>query len=98
MIYHVTTISVWEDAKNKGFFEVPSLKEEGFIHMSKEDQVAGVLERYYKGVSDLILLHVDESRLIAELKYELSPSINQEFPHVFGPVNLDAVISVENIN
>ena len=97
MIYHVTTKAQWEAAKLMGRFEVPSLQLEGFIHMSKADQVAGVLERYYKNVSDLLILHVDESKLHADLRYELSPSLNQEFPHVFGAVKLDAVMEVEEI-
>ena len=97
MIYHVTTKAQWEAAKLLGRFEVPSLQLEGFIHMSKAEQVAGVLERYYKNITDLLILHVDESKLTAELRYELSPSLKEEFPHVFGAVNLDAVIEVEEI-
>ena len=94
MIYHVTTKSEWEKAVSAGKYEAPSLFTEGFIHMSQKDQVAGVLDRYYKGVGDLVLLHVDESMLSAELKYELSPSINQEFPHLFGTLNVEAVVNV----
>lgn len=97
MIYHVTTQQQWEQAKKDGYFEVASLKLEGFIHMSQSHQVAGVLERYYKNVPDLVLLHVDESKLTHELKYEWSPSVHQEFPHVFGPINLDAVVDIISI-
>jgi hypothetical protein len=98
MIYHVTTKSQWDEAVSKGFFEVESLQIEGFIHMSKIDQVEGVLNRYYQNVSDLVLLHVEEKKLTAEIKYELSPSVNQEFPHVVGPINIDAVVKIEALN
>lgn len=94
MIYHVTTKSEWEKALLNNKYEAPSLFSEGFIHMSKEDQVSGVLDRYYKGVNDLVLLHIDETLLSAELKYELSPSVNQEFPHLFGALNVEAVVNV----
>lgn len=94
MIYHVTTKAEWEKALSIGKYEAPSLFSEGFIHLSKEDQVSGVLERYYNGVDNLVLLHVDESMLSAELKYELSPSVNQEFPHLFGALNVEAVVNV----
>jgi uncharacterized protein (DUF952 family) len=97
MIYHVTTKQQWEEAKEIGFFEEPSLHTEGFIHNSTEAQVAGVLERYYKGISDLVLLHIEETKLTAVLKYELAPSINEMFPHVFGTINLDAVIKITNV-
>jgi uncharacterized protein (DUF952 family) len=98
MIYHVTTQSQWNQANENGFFEVESLSTEGFIHMSQEQQVAGVLQRYYKNIPDLLLLHVDENKLTAELKYELAQSVNELFPHVFGTINLDAVVKVESIS
>ena len=94
MIYHVTTKSEWVMAMSIGKYEAPSLHSEGFIHLSKQDQVSGVLDRYYKGVTDLVLLHVDETLLSAELKYELSPSVNEEFPHLFGALNVEAVVNV----
>ncbi len=97
-IYHVTSKQEWEWAKRNGFFEAPSLKSEGFIHCSQAQQVPGVLERYYKGKTDLVKLVIDPSKLIHELKYELAPSVNEEFPHVFGVINVDAVIDAVGIN
>jgi len=93
MIFHVTTKNEWEAALAVGKYEASSLHSEGFIHLSTKEQVSGVLERYYKGVDNLVLLHVDESLLSAELKYELSPSVNEEFPHLFGALNLEAVVN-----
>lgn len=95
MIYHVTTKENWEKAVAAGFYEAPSLHTEGFIHNSTAAQVQGVLERYYAGQSKLVLLHIAETKLIAELKYELAPSVNEMFPHIFGVINLDAIIKTE---
>ena len=97
MIYHITTKQQWNDAQKKGFFDELSLRIEGFIHNSTEAQVAGVIERYYKGKTDLLLMHIDENKLTAELKYELAPSVNELFPHVFGNINLDAVVKTTEI-
>ena len=97
MIYHVITKPMWQDALAKGYYEAPSLLTEGFIHTSTETQVKGVLERYYKGQHDLLLLHIDESKLTAALKYELAPSVNELFPHIYGRLNLDAVLEVANL-
>ena len=97
MIYHVVTDANWQKALQQGFYEAESLAREGFIHTSKAEQVAGVLERYYKNQVDLLLLHIDEIKLTAPLKYELAPSVNEEFPHIFGRLNLDAVVKVEKL-
>ena len=97
MIYHIVTKNNWETALAKGFYEADSLVKEGFIHASKENQVQGVLQRYYKNQTNLLLLHIDETKLIASLKYELAPSINEEFPHIYGQLNLNAVVKVTSI-
>ena len=97
LIYHVTTEREWEEAKRNGFYIAPSLETEGFIHCSEASQVKGVLERYYSGKTELVKLVIDPQMLTSELKYELAPSVNQNFPHVYGPINLEAVINVEKI-
>jgi uncharacterized protein (DUF952 family) len=97
MIYHVTTSAAWQSAKEKGYYEPLSLETEGFIHNCSREQLPGVLDRYYKGQQDLLLLHIDEDLLEAELKYELAPSVNEEFPHIFGPINVDAVVKTESL-
>ena len=95
IIYHVTTAHEWQAAQEKGCYEAPSMATEGFIHCSDEGQVAGVLERYFAGKQDLVKLVIDTNRLQHRLQYDLSPSVNEAFPHVYGPINLDAVIAVE---
>ncbi len=94
IIYHITTKNEWEAACKQGFYTAPSLAAEGFIHCSTDGQVAGVLQRYFAGKTGLVKLVIDTAKLTHELKYELSPSINQAFPHVFGTINLDAVLQV----
>ena len=97
VIYHITTRHEWESGKQKGAYEANSLKEEGFIHCSEESQVAGVLDRYFKDRKDLVKLKIGTEKLKSQLIYEWSPSIADTFPHIYGPINVDAVIGVESI-
>ncbi|MBS1511860.1 MAG: DUF952 domain-containing protein [Bacteroidetes bacterium] len=94
MIYHVVETNKWKQALELGYYEAPSLATEGFIHASMRDQVQGVIERYYKGIPDLLILHIDEGRLQAPHIFELAPSVNEEFPHIYGRINLDAVVDI----
>jgi uncharacterized protein (DUF952 family) len=94
IIYHITTKEEWIIAQVNDYYEAPSLVIEGFIHCSTANQVQGVLERYFAGKANLVKLVIDTGLLTNELKYELAPSFNEEFPHVFGTINLDAVIEV----
>ncbi|HMT72816.1 MAG TPA: DUF952 domain-containing protein [Chitinophagaceae bacterium] len=94
VIYHVTTAADWQEAQQKGFYDHPSLKDEGFIHCSQEHQVAGVLERYFAGKTDLVKLVIDTDKLTSKYIFDWSPSTHDTFPHVYGKINLDAVIKV----
>ena len=94
IIYHVTTTGDWNAAKQKGYYEHPSLKDEGFIHCSQDHQVAGVLERYFAGKTGLVKLVIDTGKLTSKFVFDWSPSLADTFPHVYGPINTDAVIDV----
>ncbi|MBK9569096.1 MAG: DUF952 domain-containing protein [Chitinophagaceae bacterium] len=94
IIYHVTSAGGWDAAKQKGFYEHPSLVAEGFIHCSQDHQVAAVLERYFAGQSDLVKLVIDTDKLISKFVFDWSPSTADTFPHIYGPVNLDAVVDI----
>jgi len=98
VIYHVTTAAEWEAAKEKGAYTSPSLQAEGFIHCSADDaQVAGVLERYFISKTNLVKLAIDTDKLSSRFIYEWSPSTADTFPHVYGPINTDAVIDIVKI-
>ena len=62
-IYHITTQTEWEDAQRKGFYEADTLASEGFMHCSTEDQVSGVLDRYYQGRTGLVKLTIQKDKI-----------------------------------
>jgi uncharacterized protein (DUF952 family) len=97
-IYHITTQASWQQAAKDGFYTHPSLTIEGFIHCSKAHQVEGVLKRYFNGVNNLVKLTINPHKLKALLQYDFSPSINEDFPHIYGKLNVDAVELIEPIN
>ena len=93
MIYHVTTSDEWLAHRNLPTYKPAGFEAEGFIHCSTESQLPGVLQRYFAGKTNLIVLHIDETKLNAILKYEEATN-NELFPHVFGPINKDAIVNV----
>lgn len=97
LIYHITTKAAWEDAQRIGEYASPALKEEGFIHCSEQEQVEYIKSKFYKGQKDLLLLAVNSELLKSQLVFEWSPSLEQTFPHVYGPLNLDAVVEVTQL-
>jgi uncharacterized protein (DUF952 family) len=101
-ILHITSRTAWIDATRIGQYVAPSLESDGFIHCSTFTQALPVAENYYSGQKGLVLLVIDPARLASDLKWEPPsedpppPGIptGEAFPHIYGPVNLDAVIQV----
>ena len=98
VIYHITTRSAWEEAAGKGSYEAFSLKDEGFIHCCLPEQVEAVLQRYFQGQKDLLKLEIETDKLTSRFYYEWSPSVGDTFPHIYGPINLEAVETVQSIS
>jgi uncharacterized protein (DUF952 family) len=92
-IVHILIREEWVEAQKKlGEYSPESLLEEGFIHCSRPQQVLKVANRYFTGTSDLALLWIDVHKLRAVLLWELSDG--DVFPHLYGPLNLEAIIAV----
>jgi len=93
-IFHITTHDAWEDAKAAGRYTADSLQTEGFIHCSEAAQVTWVANMRFKGRTDLILLHVDEAAVGAEVRRENLEGGTQLFPHIYGPLPVSAVMAI----
>jgi uncharacterized protein (DUF952 family) len=103
-ILHITSLAAWEEARAIGLYEVESLQAQGFIHFSTAEQCVRVADSYYRGQRGLVLLVVDTERLTSPLKWEapiapansaeMNPNEGEQFPHLYGPLNVDAVIKV----
>lgn len=104
MILHITPRADWETAQTAGEYRAASLEHEGFIHFSTAEQVIGVANAFYRGQRDLVLLIIDPARLAADLRWEppahpgarvdVPDASGDLFPHLYGPLNLDAVNAV----
>ena len=96
-IYHITTKSEWQKAIETGAYVAPALNEEGFIHCCDENQVDFIKEKYYSNSTNLVKLCIDTQKLASQYIFEWSNSLEQTFPHVYGPINIEAVEVVEEV-
>ena len=95
LFFHITTCSAWSAGQKSGEYRADSLGQEGFIHCSKVAQILRVANDYYTGQQGLLILMVDPSKLKAELRWDPgSDQADELFPHIYGPVNLEAVVDV----
>ena len=105
MICHITTRTGWEAAQATGEFRSPEFGQFNFIHCSTQEQVLLVANAYFPGRSGLVILVIDPARLKSPVRWEAPhwtgrlPGFTQGsvFPHVYGPINVDAVARVEDL-
>ena len=93
-ILHLTAEEAWGAAQRERAYRPASIASEGFIHCSEPQQVLAVANRLFRGRQDLVLLHIDITKLTVPGRYENLEGGTQLFPHVYGPLNLEAVVRV----
>ena len=94
-IYHIATAADWERALREGQYTTSTcgltLAEQGFIHASTAAQVALVANAFYQGEPDLLLV-IDAGLVGPEIRYEHVPGQAAPYPHIYGPLNVSAVV------
>jgi uncharacterized protein (DUF952 family) len=97
VLLHLCPTDDWSAAQTEGELRPESLTSVGFIHLSAPEQVHLPANRLYRGRDDLVLLHIDPTHLDSPIRWELGVATDPEsmvFPHLYGPLPVDAVIHV----
>ena len=97
-LLHLADRADWAQARARGDYRRSSrgvwLADEGFIHCCLPGQLAGVAARYYADVdpATLLVLVVAADRLTVPVRFESAAPGGEAFPHVYGPIPVDAVV------
>ena len=91
LLFHLVAAADWPD--HAPDYDPPSLAEEGFIHLSSADQVPVTSLRFYADTPGLMLVALHPEHLAAPLVWEDLLG-HGEFPHLYGRIDSDAVVSV----
>ena len=96
-IYKICPASAWREAERQGTYRGSADDaRDGYIHFSTAAQVPGTAAKYFVGQKGLFLIAVDADALGDKLKWE--PARGGElFPHLYGELEFDAVISVMDL-
>jgi uncharacterized protein (DUF952 family) len=99
VIFHIASKADWLAAQGAGEYRGSTrdrtLDEEGFIHCSTADQVTRIANDFYSDAEvDLAVLEIAPERLDAEVRYENLDGGAELFPHIYGALPVDGVVSV----
>ncbi|PTR26696.1 uncharacterized protein (DUF952 family) [Rhodococcus sp. OK519] len=96
-LVHLCSRAEWEELRRIGSRTPPGFDADGFVHLSTPAQVHLPANRLFAGRLDLVLLHLDPTRLGAEVRWEPgvpSDPTSMRFPHLYGPLPSAAVVEV----
>ena len=91
-IFHIVAAREWAGASDP--YRGDTLASEGFIHCSTAAQLPAVANRLFHGRQGLLAVAIDEARVTAPIVYENLEGGDALFPHIYGPLNRDAVSAV----
>jgi uncharacterized protein (DUF952 family) len=97
-IFHIAKVADWEAAQAVGQYTVSTLnrtlEQEGFLHASFAGQWPVVHDAFYAGLDEpLVLLEIDAGLLGVPVVVESPPGTDEEFPHIYGPLPVGAVVA-----
>ncbi|MER8002258.1 DUF952 domain-containing protein [Streptomyces sp. NPDC095613] len=105
MIYHIVPRSEWQ-ARPDHPYAPASLTDDGFVHCSPDEETSlAIVNAFYRTApKPLLALVIDEDRLGVRVEWEKAapvppPGVAESvvFPHVYGPVDRDAVTRILEI-
>ena len=94
MIIHCMTRKTWDERKDKPEWGRRNLEQDGFIHCSTARNFWRVVPNFKTVDQPLVLVCIDEDKLASQVRYEPDPESGRLYPHIYGPVNRDAVVQV----
>jgi uncharacterized protein (DUF952 family) len=98
-IYHVALADDWAEARRIGEYRTSTrgarLEDVGFIHGSFRHQVERIGALVYGDLDEgLVVLVIDPARVHVPVKIENLEGGAEAFPHIYGPLPVDAVMTV----
>jgi len=93
LIFHIACRRALKDGLS--VYEPESIATKGFIHCAEAAQIPDIARRKFAGRRDVVLMRIDTSRVAADIRYENLTGGSELFPHIYGSLNMDAVVSVD---
>ncbi len=94
-VYKLLERADWESIEGQAEWDGSDVDlRDGFIHFSAADQVAETLRKHFATATELVLLGISTNAV--ELTWEPSRG-GALFPHLHGPLPLDAIDSVQHL-
>ncbi len=97
MIYHFALEKSWKKQLKEGNYKPDSLNKQGYINASSWEQIKATYYKHFSRPNQLLIIVIDPLKVKSEIKYENSSEGDQLYPHIYGPLNQDAISKIETV-
>lgn len=89
--YHLVPADVWAEQKSAAEYLPEAYPQDGFIHCTNGlDELVKVANLFYTADPRTFLtLILDTGKFTSDVRYD---DPNETYPHIYGPLNTDAVV------
>lgn len=95
--YKILTQAEWGEFIQDMTFEGSEVDfEDGFIHLSTEDQVQETLHKHFEGGGTIIIVKLSLERAGLKVKWEESRN-GEKFPHAYADLTMEDVLSYRTV-
>jgi uncharacterized protein (DUF952 family) len=97
-IYHILPAAEARRILGQPAYRPPSLRDQGFIHAAANpEQALRVANRLFRQHPSVSVLCIARSRVQAEVCDERAAGDPDAFPHIYGPLNTDALVTTVDL-
>lgn len=94
-IYLLMNPADLDTARRAGIWDPPSHATDGFIHAAPANELTRVANKHYRQFDELKVVSLRHERVRSEILWE--PASNGLYPHIYGPINMDAAEQVMTV-
>ncbi len=96
-LYKVLSVEDWKESQGMESVKLAAADHD-FIHLSTEDQLNRIVEKYWGNVPEYVVLKIDTTKILGKLVFEANPGGNNKYYHLYnGSIPLSAVVKSNTI-
>lgn len=93
-LYKILSKEDWIMSQSNNSVRLPSADKE-FIHLSTEDQLDKILDKYWKDTPGYVVLKIEATKLLGKLVLEANPGGVNKYYHLYnGSIPFEAIVKV----
>lgn len=91
-LYKIVSMDNWCESQARPVLKLSSL-DDRFIHLAAENDIGRILEKYWSGYQEVVILKLETDKLKGRMEFEANPGGSNKYYHLYnGTIPREAVV------